>query len=83
MNIPNCFGLVDICKTSDGFYLGQESGDCGFNHFIGKPSRPHPGPGMDRILITWNNFSPTEQEDVKKLATLKGINLVTEFGVPA
>lgn len=39
-------GIVDVIKTSDGFYVAMDKGDIGFNRFIGKPSKPHKGPGL-------------------------------------
>ena len=76
------FGFVDIAKTSDGFYLGMEPGDIGFNAFIGKPHPVHAGPGLNRTLQVWNDFTDTEKTQVLGLAILKGIDLENEFGVP-
>lgn len=42
LHIPAC--VAAVVRTSDGFFLAQDTGDCGFNRFLGKPSF-HDGPG--------------------------------------
>ena len=59
MNLPR--NIVAITKTSDGFYLGMEEGDCGFNAFFGKPSF-HAGPGRDMSIQTWKEFNFTSKK---------------------
>lgn len=53
-------GIVDVCLTVDGFYIGMMPGDIGYNAFIGKPSH-HEGPGMDHSRKVWNGLSEDEQ----------------------
>lgn len=36
--ILGCGLFAEVTQTSDGFWLGREPGDCGFNAFLGKPS---------------------------------------------
>ena len=75
-----------VCRTSDGFYLAQVKGDIGYNHFLGKPSAPHSGPGRDAMLATWVKLSKKEQRAVLFLAAhpIDGspIRLAQDFGVP-
>jgi hypothetical protein len=82
MNIPKSFDFVDITKTSDGHFIGMKAGDCGFNHFLGRPSKPHPGPGRDRMLSVWGKLDKAEKLAVLLLAATKRISLRDEFGVP-
>ena len=75
-----------VCRTSDGHYIAQVKGDIGYNHFLGKPSPPHPGPGRDGMLMTWTKLSKQERQAVLFLATypIDGlpIRLAEDFGVP-
>mgnify|MGYP001583711959 CR=1 FL=1 len=75
-----------VCRTSDGFYVAQTKGDIGYNHFLGKPSLPHPGPGRDKMLTTWAKLSKEERQAVLSLAAhpIDGlpIRLAQDFGVP-
>lgn len=82
MNL-DMFGFVNVVKSSDGFYLGQEEGDIGFNAFIGKPAPVHSGPGLERALSAWKTYSETDQQLVTALALSKSIDLTGEFGIPA
>lgn len=77
-----CKNIVDVIKTSDGFYLGMAEGDIGFNDFIGRPQAPHDGPGRDNMLKVWGGFTDQERQDVVDLAEGKGIDLESEFGIP-
>ena len=75
-----------VCCTSDGLYLAQVKGDVGYNHFLGKPSAPHAGPGRDMMLTTWTKLSKGERLAVLSLAAhpVDGspIRLKEDFGVP-
>jgi hypothetical protein len=86
MAIPSSFNLEAIVKTADGFYIGRDRGDIGYNRFIGKPSTPHSGPGKDLILKRWHALSAGEQRLIVHAAKhpLDGspIDLQREFGVP-
>ena len=81
---PACFD--GVCRTSDGFYIAQVKGDLGYNHFLGKPSAPHVGPGRDMMLATWAKLSKGERLAVLFLAAhpMDGspIRLKEDFGVP-
>jgi len=79
MNLPSVF--EDVVK-SDGAYIAMAWGDIGYNHFLGSPSEPHPGPGREHMLMTWHNLGEDEQKAVVALARAKGIDLAREFGVP-
>lgn len=43
--------LVAVMVTSDGFYLGRERGDIGFNAFLGMPR-----PGSFAVSESWRKF---------------------------
>lgn len=64
----------------------SEQGDIGYNRFIGRPSKPHAGPGRDLILKRWQALSAEERAAVVQAARhpLDGspIDLQSEFGVP-
>ena len=78
--------LEAVCRTSDGFYMGQVKGDVGYNVFIGRPSAPHPGPGRDLMLERWATLDALERLAVIALAVrpLDGspIPLERDFGIP-
>ena len=61
-------GVIAVCRTSDGHYLGQHPGDIGYNVFLGSP-KPHPGPGRDRSTQVWNALTLDAQAAVKKIAS--------------
>lgn len=56
LNIPDAFRAVELMRTSDGFYLARQEGDCGFNLFLGVPSA-RPGPGREATLQMWAGHS--------------------------
>ena len=66
LNLMNLgpLGLADVVRTSDGFYLGQEPGDIGFNVFIGCPSK-HEGPGRERTVAVWECLTVQEKDAVR------------------
>ena len=77
-------GIESVIRTSDGFYLGREPGDIGYNMFIGCPSTPHPGPGRDRTQKVWQSLNKQEREQVRQIAAhpIDGSPiLLTDFGV--
>ena len=84
MCLPSSFD--GVCRTSDGFYLARVRGDPGYNHFLGKPSPPHPGAGYNWMLATWNDLSLDEKINVLELAAnpLDGLPILLhkDFGVP-
>ena len=86
MSIGPSLGIVAVVRTSDGFYLGQQEGDLGYNAFIGRPPPPHPGPGRDMMLETWAGLTADEKRAVLMLAysPVDGspIPLAADFGVP-
>lgn len=75
-----------VCRTSDGCYLAKAKGDVGYNHFLGKPSKPHAGPGRELMLKTWNSLTVVERAAVLTLAARPmdgvAIPLHEDFGVP-
>ena len=52
---------VDVIRTSDGFYLGQQEGDVGYNMFLGAPGASHPGAGRDASQQQWDALSEGDQ----------------------
>ena len=66
--------------------MGEVAGDIGYNIFIGKPAKPHPGPGRDLTLAIWNSLSEQERKQVLTLAAHppdgSPIPLAQEFGLP-
>ncbi len=79
LNIPASFDAVALTKTSDGFYLARTAGDCGFNLFLGKPNRPHDGPGLERSRATWQRFTFGERRGVVRVARGVGVDLRREL----
>ncbi len=75
-------GIDGFIKTSDGHFLGRRPDDIGYNLYIGQPSPPHPGPGLNRTLETWDNLTGEEQSNVQIVAAGKNIDLSAEFGIP-
>ena len=65
LNIPDCF--VDFTMTSDGMFLAQTHGDCGFNHFLGRPSF-HQGPGKERSQSVFKKLTFKEKRALVRLA---------------
>ena len=56
--------LESITLTSDGMYLGQVSGDMGYNAFLGRPNS-NPLPETRELLQGhWNGLSAPEQDAV-------------------
>ncbi len=86
MCIPQRFGFVGIVRTADGFYCGRCEGDIGYDHFIGRPSKPHPGPGREAMLRAWGDMSPERRAAVLRYCAAPPdgvpIPLAREFGVP-
>lgn len=86
LNIPDRMGLVAICRTSDGHYLGQEKGDLGYNVFIGQPAPVHEGPGLENTRRIWASLTAEEKVGVRRLASNppdgSPIPLEEGFGVP-
>lgn len=84
MNFPQSMRerTADVCRTSDGHYLRMEEGDIGFNHFLGQPAPPHPGPGRENMLRAWRAMSDGDRRGAIAAAVARGINLAREFGVP-
>jgi hypothetical protein len=78
-------GIVDVVRTSDGYYIGQDPGDLGYNHFIGKPPKLHLGPGLDRTRKRWAELTKAQRIAVRARAVLprdgEAIPL-GDFGVP-
>lgn len=66
LNLMNLrlLGLVDVVRTSDGFYIGQKPGDIGYNAFIGKPN-PNEGPGRRRSREVWEALTERERVAVR------------------
>ena len=85
MSIPTS-QFDGVCRTSDGYYIAQRKGDIGYNHFLGRPSPPHDGPGRDQMLKVWGALTKEEKVEVLALAAspIDGspILLHKDFGVP-
>ena len=80
MNLPPS-AFSDAVRTSDGFYLAQEQGDCGFNAFLGKPKPPQlGGPGPELSQSIWNGLTVAEANAVQALASGKNIDLADFVG---
>ena len=75
MNIPHAMGVCEITRTPDGFFLGREHGDCGFNLFIGRPSPSHPGPGRDRSRSVFTALNFGAKRRVVALARAHGFDV--------
>lgn len=58
---------VDICQTSDGYFLARGYGEVGYNHFLGKPSLAHEGPGKAYRRDMWHQLTFSER---KRLVTI-------------
>jgi len=71
--VCGCGVYAEITKTSDGFFLGREPGDCGFNAFLGKPSHA----ALARTQEFLDKLSPTNQ--AKAMALLEAYGY--EFSV--
>lgn len=61
-------GVVDVVRTSDGFYIGMDPGDCGYNRFFGAPARVHDGPGLRNTLQVWTGLTDEERTAVRQRA---------------
>lgn len=61
--------------TSDGYYLGMEHGDIGFNAFLGKPNGNLQPTTIRRSYEKFRLLSLTEKKSVVLLARGKGVNL--------
>lgn len=60
--------LEAITLTSDGWYMGQLSGDLGYNVFLGRPNS-NPLPETRELLQGhWNGLTAPEQDAVLRLA---------------
>ena len=84
MNLPSFYD--GVVRTSDGHYIAKKAGDLGYNHFLGKPSPVHDGPGLQRALSIWEELTPAEREAVHAVAASPGdgssIPLGRDFGIP-
>lgn len=67
MNLP-ASRFTDVCKTSDGFYLGRIPGGLGYDVFIGRPGPVHPGPGLDNTRRVWELLTPAQRKKVRNRA---------------
>ncbi len=69
-----CLGhLQDVAVTSDGFFLGMEMGDIGYNVFLGQPN---PGThGREFSRSRWQELTFSERKAVVRRARGKAINL--------
>ena len=77
LNIPE--GIVELVKTSDGFYMGRAIGDIGANVWLGVPSF-HDGPGRDRSRATWRSMSYRERRRGLRMARRFDVRLREMFG---
>jgi hypothetical protein len=57
-----------VCRTSDGFYMGRERGDIGYNAFLGSPSLRCEGPGYEFRIKAWERLSEEEKTGVRWIA---------------
>ncbi len=62
--------LENITRTSDGFYIGREPGDVGYNAFIGRPQHIDNAQDSTREIVRtfWDSLSETERLQVQALA---------------
>ena len=84
MNLP-LSRFSGVVRTSDGFYIGREQGDIGYNAFLGNPAPVHDGPGLENTLRVWASLSESEREAVVELAAHPedGSPIpLEEFGIP-
>lgn len=63
------YELEAVCRTSDGFYLGQVAGDLGYNAFLGSPKHVDQAAPETRALrlADWEGYSLAEQAGVRLL----------------
>lgn len=69
MHLPK--HVAEVTRTSDGFYLAREAGDCGFNMFLGNPN---PRPQPETVELAWEAFKRNRRGCVKA-ARGAGVNL--------
>ena len=60
--------LEAVCRTSDGFYMGQETGDVGYNVFIGKPNTNAQPSTRDLQHEQWEGYTLQQKVEVLGLA---------------
>ncbi len=67
--------VVNVCRTSDGFYLGQRLGDTGYNVFLGASEPSHPGPGRIASRMKWDALSLYDQRMlvIRAMVPLDGV----------
>ncbi len=69
-----CLGhLQDVMKTSDGFFIGMEYGDIGYNAFLGQPNPGQIGRAFSRTI--WQALEFPDQRAVARVAKAKAIDL--------
>jgi len=66
--------IMNITRTSDGYFLGQEYGDIGFNRFFGRPNPSSPST-FEFIWQRFRKLSLNERKALIKMARLKGVDL--------
>ena len=57
-----------VCRTPDGHYLAQLSGDLGYNVYLGEPNPSPTDAANKRVQGIWNGFTATEQDAVLQIA---------------
>lgn len=65
--LHDCLGIgkfAEVALTSDGYFLARAWGDCGFNCFLGRPSRL----ARIRSRLLFERLSPEHQAElIRKL----------------
>jgi|SRR5690348_11187456 len=70
--LHDCLGLgkfAEIAMTSDGYFLARAWGDCGFNYFIGRPSRS----ARTRSRLLFERLSPEHQAELIRKLRIRSI----------
>jgi len=65
--------LQQVMRTGDGFYIGRQLGDIGFNAFLGRPS---PGPfGVSESWRKFRKLSFSDRREVVRFARAANVRL--------
>jgi hypothetical protein len=70
--LHDCLGIgrfAQVAITADGYFLGRARGDCGFNHFLGKPSEA----ALVRTFDLFHRLSDAHQEELIRRLHARGI----------
>lgn len=84
MRLPTS-DFAAVVRTADGYYIGMQHDDCGYNVFLGEPCLVPNGAGLAWTLRVWSELNATERRAVRALAAapLDGSPIdLADFGVP-